>query len=46
MDVNLNVYSKTSLEQKKKAVDRLDAALAAAKQSQIEPGSNKPEVIN
>ena len=46
VDVNLNVYSTTSLEQKKKAVDRLDAALAAAKQSQIEPGSNKPEVIN
>ena len=46
VDVNLNVYSTTSLEQKKKAVDRLDAALAAAKQSQIEPGSNRPEVIN
>ena len=46
VDVNLNVYSTTSLEQKKKAVDKLDAALSAAKQSQIEPGSNRPEVIN
>ena len=46
VDVNLNVYSTTSLEQKKKAVDRLDAALEAAKQSQIEPGSNKSEVTN
>jgi integrase len=44
IDVNLNVYSTTSLELKKKAVDRLDAALAAAKQSQIEPGSNKSEL--
>ena len=39
VDVNLNVYSTTSLQQKKKAVDRLDAALLAAKQSQLEPGS-------
>ena len=46
MDVNLNVYSKTSLEQKKKAVDKLDAALLAAKQSQNRAGSNEPELIN
>src|SRR5437016_555579 len=46
VDVNLNVYSTTSLEQKKKAVDKLDAALSAAKQSQIEPGSNGSGLIN
>jgi integrase len=46
VDVNLNVYSTTSLEERKKAVDRLDAALLAAKQSQIEPGSNKSELTN
>ena len=45
VDVNLNVYSTTSLEERKKAVDGLDAAIVA-KQSQIEPGSNKSELIN
>ena len=46
VDVNLNVYAKTSLEQKKKAVDKLDAALLAAKQSQNRAGSNDSELIN
>jgi integrase len=46
VDVNLNVYSKTSLDQKKKAVDKLDAALLAAKRSQNRAGSNEPELIN
>ena len=46
VDVNLNVYSKTSLDQRKKAVDKLDAALLAAKRSQNRAGSNKPELIN
>jgi integrase len=46
VDVNLNVYSKTSLDQKKKTVDKLDSALLAAKQSQNRAGSNEPELIN
>jgi hypothetical protein len=37
VDVNLNVYTKTSLDRKKKAVDQLEAALLASKQSQSEP---------
>jgi integrase len=45
VDVNLNVYSTTSLEERKKAVDRVDADIVA-KQSQIEPGSNKSELTN
>jgi integrase len=40
VDVNLNVYAKTSLDRKKKAVDQLDAALLASKQSQTEPALN------
>jgi hypothetical protein len=42
VDVNLTVYAKTSLDRKKKAVDQLEAALLASKQSQTEPALNVP----
>jgi integrase len=43
LDVHMNVYTTTSLEEKKKGVDIFDAALMAAKQSQNRAGSKKED---